>query len=423
MSQIHYDAVIVGGGLVGNATALALSMLSLRIAMINPSPIPESFECDPEDFDRRAMAMSLSSVNILKALGIWSNCLSEATAIRSIHVSEKGRYGKTRLQAKKNNVEQFGFVINMAKLYSLLEQKCLQTPSIEQLRPNSLTAMKFDEENQQWHCHLQAKGEAASAVITNALIACDGSRSFVREQLGIASQVKKLTDIAVVANVQTTKPLNHTAYQRFTQEGPVALLPIGTYQATAVVTTSPDKAELYCQNEKCFQETLQHRFGYRLGRFEKIGKRQSHPLIRLWADKAVAKQAVLLGNAAHTLHPVAAQGFNLSLRDIASLAELIASNLADGEAMDWQDIFNQYEQSRLKDQTAILGLTENLLSVFGWKNAPVAWLRSFAMHGLDHCSLLKNWLARLGMGMNDGSSQRLIYGKPLSRMEQVNESH
>lgn len=411
-----FDIIINGGGLVGTAIAIALAPLNLRIALIEPKPTVDLTTLANAQFDRRAIALSLASVNIFKALDVWQDCAAFATAIERVKISEQGRYGKATLQAQDYQLSAFGYVIPMSELQATLEQKCATLPQIKQFRPAQLSALEAIQQG--WHCQIDG-----AQLTTSALLGCDGSRSFVRQQLGIEMAVKKLTEVAVLANVTCQQPLDHTAYERFTAHGPVALLPIAQDQATAVIITTALHAEACLNDATEFLQTLQTRFGFKLGRFTQVGTRQQHPLIRGIAQKCQVGTALLMGNAAHTLHPVAAQGFNLSLRDVAVLAEMIAVAQKQSGQIDWSTCFSGYVQQREPDQQAIIKMTESILSMYSLSLLPSRLFRSVGLQVLNQLPWLRQRVSQLGMGLLDQSSQRLVYGHPLTEQRESNAAN
>jgi 2-octaprenyl-6-methoxyphenol hydroxylase len=411
-SDSHYDIVIAGGGMIGSSLALALEPLGLRVAIVEP--VARTSTSQPS-FDDRSTALSRSTQRMFEAMGLWGEIVAAATPISSIHVSDKGRFGFSHIDAKEQGVEALGYVVINRVLGGVLQAALKNVTALELLCPArivaansgpgkaSVTIEDGDGERRDLSCSL--------------LVAADGANSTVREMLGITAKQVAYGQRAVIGNLLTEKPLNNCAYERFTANGPLALLPVVDERAGFVWTVSEAEADrVLGLDDQAFLAELQQAFGYRLGSFSKVGKRASYPLVLSKALRLTSQRAVLVGNAAHGLHPVAAQGFNLGLRDVAALCDCIADTLR--ESNDTVDIGNaallaRYAQWRSSDQKKLVGFTDGLVRLFNSTSPPMRLLRDVGMVGFDLVPGVRSLFAKHTMGLA-GRLPRLSRGVPLS---------
>ncbi len=270
------------------------------------------------------------------------------------------------------------------------------------LQPDmALLSVERDGSRQTLHCDL--------------LVAADGARSSVRDMMGITAQQADYGQRAVIGNLLPEMPLENRAYERFTPQGPLALLPIADERAAFVWTVSENDAErVLALDDQSFLAELQDAFGYRLGTLSRVGKRAAYPLVLSKAVRLTATRSVLIGNAAHGLHPVAAQGFNLGMRDVAALCDCIADALQDAEAFDAGDaeMLHHYASWRRSDQRKLVRFTDGLVRLFGSTNAPLRALRNVGMLGFDLIPGVRSVFAKHTMGLA-GRLPRLSRGLPL----------
>ncbi|WP_129644927.1 2-octaprenyl-6-methoxyphenyl hydroxylase [Peristeroidobacter agariperforans] len=404
------DVAIAGGGLVGASLALALAQLQLKVALIEAAPFGA---VDQPSFDDRSTAISNGSRRIFEALGVWPLIEREATAIRRIHVSDQGRFGFTRIDAKEQGLSALGYVVVNRIMGAALWRRLQAEPSINVLAPAKVQSMQLQQHSQRIEC---AMAGGVRIVQAKLAIAADGARSTVRQSAGIGSSTWDYEQVALVSNVLSQHFHDHVAYERFTDAGPLALLPLTEGRLGVVWTFRPDTAkEMTLLNDAEFLARLQDTFGFRLGRFTRVGQRQLYPLSLTRSDEYVAERLAIVGNAAQTLHPIAGQGFNLGLRDAVSLAEVLADGLAQGagefDAGDGMWL-QRYREWRAADRSNIVRFTDGLVRVFSQPLGPVKLLRNAGMLAFDLMPAAKDALSQLSLGAA-GRVPRLARGAPL----------
>ena len=401
---MKYDIVIAGGGMVGSSLALALSPLPLRIAIVEP--VPRTAAAQPS-FDDRSTALSRSTQRMYEAMRLWDDIVVAATAVKRIHVSDKGRFGFSHIDAHEQQVEALGYVVINRVLGAVLQQALDQVPGLDILCPASIVGARFGPDKATVSVQ-QADGERQD-LTARLLVAADGARSSVRDMIGIGSKHINYGQHAIVGNLLAEKSLDHCAYERFTAHGPLALLPIAEGRAGFVWTIADSDAErILALDNDAFLAALQDAFGYRLGEFSRVGTRAAYPLVLSKATRLTATRAVLVGNAAHGLHPVAAQGFNLGLRDVAALCDCIADF-----DLDDPELLQRYAAWRKSDQSKLVGFTDGLVRLFSNNSGPVGMLRDFGMLGFDFVPGVRSLFAKHTMGLA-GRLPRLSRGVPLS---------
>lgn len=414
-SNSNYDVVIAGGGMIGTSLALALAPLGLRIAMVEAV---ERKATSQPSFDERSTALSRSTQRMFEAMGLWPDIVAASTPIRRIHVSDKGRFGFSHIDSEEQNVEALGYVVINRVLGDVLQRALNDTSTIDILCPARIDDISLAPDH-------------ATVIVNHAdgridtlrghlLVAADGANSSVREMMGITATQSRYGQHAVIGNLLPEKPIDNIAYERFTNCGPLAMLPVAENRAAFIWTVSEADATrvLELDDKACIAE-LQAAFGYRLGVFSKIGKRAAYPLMLSKALRLTATRSVLVGNAAHGLHPVAAQGFNLGMRDVAALCDCIADCRAsvnkNGAIGDLGDsaLLRRYAAWRKSDQKKLLRFTDGLVRLFGSSSTSVRVLRNIGMIGFDLLPGMRSEFARHTMGLA-GRLPRLSRGVPLT---------
>ena len=391
-----FDVLIVGGGLVGSALALALRETDLRIGMIEARPMLANTDAD---YNERSVALSEGSCRILRGLGVWDEVRENLMAIQTVHISERGRFGVTRLQASHYGLSGVGYVALNRHIGAVFAKRLEAQKNLTLMAPAEL--LSFQTQPERVTVLVSLEGEEKT-VTSRLLVAADGTGSRVREQLGIAVQRDDYGQVAVIANITPGKQHQGWAYERFTVGGPVALLPLPENRCALVWTQTPEQAaQTLALDDDAFMRALERHFGYRLGRFEKAGTRQAFPLALLRAERMTAQRSVVIGNAAHTLHPIAGQGLNLALRDVADLAEILVTAADVGQT----DVLERFETVRRADVDQTILFTDGLLKLFTNPSTLLAHARGAALALMDRLPPLRNVMARQGMGVGSSRSR------------------
>jgi 2-octaprenyl-6-methoxyphenol hydroxylase len=406
-ASTDYDLIIVGGGMVGASLAYALSKQSLRVAIIEAVP----YQADNQpSYDDRAIALSFGSRRIFDGLGLWQSLTKYTTAINRIHVSDQGRFGFARLDNRQEGVDALGYVITARNLGKALVHQLDQIDNLTLITPANLTDIKLGDDHATAIVTRNGKTETITA---NLIVAADGGNSTVRQLLDIHTTDHDYNQTAIVANITPELPHQHVAYERFTKHGPLALLPMEDNRCALVWTHDPQESKrLLGLNDDEFLNELQPCFGWRLGRFFKVGKRTAYPLKLVRAQEQVRNRLALIGNAAHTLHPIAGQGFNLGLRDVATLAQIVSDASRDGQDIGALELLEKYSQWRTRDHRQVIGFTNTLVSTFSNHFPPLAIARNLGLIATDIIPPLKHTLSKHSMGIS-GKLPRLARGLPL----------
>lgn len=406
----QYDIVIAGGGMIGASLALALAPLGLRVAVVEAVARGEIRQ---PSFDDRSTALSRSTQRTFEAMGLWDDVISAATPIRRIHVSDRGRFGFSHIDAAQQGVEALGYVVINRVLGDVLQSALEDAGTADIFCP----ARVVDAETGGDFAHVRIENADGGHrdIRCQLLVAADGANSTVRPMLGICATKTDYGQHAVIGNVLPEKPLDNCAYERFTDQGPLALLPVADDRAAFVWTVSShDVDRVLGLDDAAFLDALQTAFGYRLGRLSRVGKRAAYPLSLTKALRLTAERAVLVGNSAHGLHPVAAQGFNLGMRDVAALCDCIADARSENPAADIGDpeLLSRYAQWRRDDQGKLVRLTDGIVRLFGSSNPPLRAARNIGMLGFDIVPGVRSLFAKHMMGLA-GRLPRLSRGVPL----------
>ena len=395
--------------MVGLSLAAALRDLPLDVVVIEP--VPAGAATQPS-FDERATALSNGSRRILEGIGAWPALSAEATPILHIHVSDRGRFAFARLSAEEQGVPALGHTLPNRALGAVLADLCDEAPRASVLCPARVEAVEQLGEV----ARLTLSGVTTGVLEARLVVAADGARSAIRTACGIAASERDYGQHAVIANVATERFHDFVAYERFAPSGPIALLPLANGHCGVVWTLPPPEAEIVLQlPEPAFLARLQEHFGFRLGRFTRVGGRAAYPLALTQSGKQVAGRVVVIGNAAQGLHPIAGQGFNLGLRDVATLAEVIADDLAQhGADADpgAAAVLERFAEWRRADRRTVIALTDGLVRLFGARLAPLRAARGAGLLLFDLVTPAKQAFARVTMGLA-GHLPRLARGLPL----------
>lgn len=396
------DIVVIGGGLVGLSAALALQQPGRHITILESSAIQKK---QPSGLNARSIALSYASVQIFRALGLWPEIKSLASPIKTIHISSQGEWGVMRLQASDYALEAMGYVVESQVLDSLLLDRIERSKGIFLIRGASFESVEFSN-YVNLHYRIEDKMQALNARL---VLVADGTQSKARSSLGIEHRDINYAQAAIIANVEVSQPKPGVAYERFTKNGPLAMLPLGGRRYACVWTHDPDTSdELVQLGDEQFLTSLQHCFGYRLGFLEKVSPRFCFPLHRTEALGLIKNRCVLLGNAANTLHPVAGQGLNLALRDVASLSQLFRNaHIQSLDELSIGQLLDDYESSRVVEQRQVARLGDGMVSLFSNDLPVLKKLRAGALALLDIVPSLKAEVAMSGMGFSHGGNPML----------------
>ena len=400
---MQQEVIIVGGGMVGLSLALMLAKQNIAVKLLEAIKYPnyddENLAPYHSSFDARNSALSRRTVQIYQELGLWRALQEHATPILEVNITEQGSFGKARLKAEQEKVESFGQVIENAWLGRVLLTEVQKQPLIELIDGVQVTQLTQDADM----AYIDAsRGEEQLSLQAKLVIAADGRDSFCRKALGIGASEHDYDQVAIVTTVQTSKPHNHVGFERFSSLGPLALLPLpGEYRRSVVwpVKKGTEGEWLGDENDQHFLDALQETYGDRAGKFQKTGKRFSFPLSQVLADKQAVGRVVLMGNAAHTIHPVAGQGFNLCMRDahvlVRYLTEQIAQNADLGDAV----MLQAYEASRLTDQQRVIKFCDSVVRGFSNSNPILKFIRNTGLVAFDTIPGIKPLVANYAMGL------------------------
>jgi 2-octaprenyl-6-methoxyphenol hydroxylase len=405
----NYDIVIAGGGMVGSSLALALAPLGLRVAIVEQ--VARDAGQQPS-FDDRSTALSRSTQRMFEAMGIWDAVVAAATPITHIHVSDKGRFGFAHIDAAEQGVEALGYVVINRVLGGVLQDSLADVDGLDVLCPARITGASPGTDS----VSIAIEQDGTPTDITcQLLVAADGANSDVRSLVGIGVNQVAYEQRAIIGNLLPEKPLRNRAFERFTSDGPLAVLPVADGRAGFVwVVAERDAQRVLALDDNAFLAELQETFGNRLGALTRVGKRSSYPLSLSKAIRLTARRTVLVGNAAHGLHPAAAQGFNLGLRDVAALCDCIAdAREASGADPGAAEVLARYGQWRRSDQRKLVHFTDGLVRLFGDTRPPMPALRDAGMLVFDLVPGVRRIFAKHTMGLA-GRLPRLSRGLPLS---------
>ncbi|MBU6377285.1 MAG: 2-octaprenyl-6-methoxyphenyl hydroxylase [Gammaproteobacteria bacterium] len=399
------DVAIVGGGLVGASLALALAPTGLRVGLVEG--VSPDAAAQPS-FDDRTTALGNGTRRSFEALGVWSHVAPRAAAIRRIHVSDAGRFGFARLEASDHGIDAFGYVVTNRVLGEALHGLLAAMRGLDLRMPARCTAVTAGE-----HAVEIRTEPAQRPWRARLVVAADGAQSRVREAAGLGAEVEDYRQVAVIAHVRASRAADGTAFERFTRSGPFAVLPLHDGAYGVVWTLAPDAAARVLElGDREYLAALQSAFGWRLGRLLDVGKRSAYPLRLTRAHTVVGRRVALIGNAAQGLHPVAGQGFNLGLRDAATLAEVLAEVVVrEGRDADIgaAAVLAEFAARRQVDRDGVTRFTDGLVKLFGDERPGVPTLRDLGLLLFDLSPTAKQAMSRLSWGFA-GRTPRLGRG-------------
>lgn len=392
--------VIAGGGLVGALTALLIARArpDWQVTVLEP-------RAEGPAQDKRTIALAAGTVNTLRELEVWQPLAAQACAIKHIHVSDRGYSGMTRLHAEQQGVAALGQVIAAATLNQQLYQACLAQANIDWRGGYRCTGVELGATANTLTCEHQ---QQQLQLHTQLLLVADGQRSSIRDALGIPVQQTQYDQHGIIATLQLADSLQGWAYERFTETGPIALLPMPNNESSLVWTLTPAEAERVMNlSDAEFVRAAQQAFGYRAGRFTGVSMRVKYPLQLQLAERNIAQRALLIGNASHTLHPIAGQGFNLGVRDALTVSAMVSDQSDPGA----YSVLSDYWQARQQDYQRTIGLTDMLVRGFSNHFWPLSSIRNVALSALDHVGPLKQQFAEQTMGLKPIAKPQPKVGK------------
>jgi 2-octaprenyl-6-methoxyphenol hydroxylase len=385
----QFDIVIAGGGMAGSTLAVALLQTNpaLKLAIIEQ----QAEQISSASFDSRSIALAAASAQLLAQWSLWPELATRACAIKHIHVSDRGHFGKTQLTAAEYQQDALGYVLEVEPFGAVLSGKLAQYSSLSRYAPNSISAITGTQQHQ-----LLTLNDG-TVLQTALLVIAEGGLSPSRALAGFSVQERAYQQYAVIANLALAEGHQHTAYERFTEHGPIALLPLNAQRYSLVYTVDEAAVNRIMQlDDAAFIEHIQQAFGYRAGVFTAAGRRASYPLSLRVSGDIVRHRTALLGNSLHNVHPIAGQGFNLALRDIAELVRQVSAAPQDigGYAM-----LRGYQQARQQDINTVTTATDALVRIFSNRSRLMALARNTGLLAMTLCDELKRPLAEQAMGL------------------------
>ncbi len=409
------QVLIVGGGHVGLSFALLLAHHGIASTLLEKNSYPE---IGPEDdrsrshyLDSRNTALSRRTVQIYQEIGLWSELQSHACRIDAVQISEQGSFGRAQLNKKDEKVESFGQVMENAWLGRKL-LLAVQDESLITIIDNAeVTTIDQQADGVTLNFNYYGSSEDEQQLQASVLVACDGRDSNVRQLLNIGITTYDYQQTAIVGVVETDKPHEHIAIERFSPAGPLAVLPLTDpdgdgnddyqtgYRRSVVWVCPTGEEQQYLADDAHFLATLQQAFGSRAGTFIAAGRRGAYPLTRVLAKSQVDGRCVIMGNAAHTLHPVAGQGFNLCMRDAHVLAQMMSAQVMKGADIGDVSLLKRYEKSRLSDQKRVIRFCDAIVHGFTHPNPAIKLARNVALVAFDKLPNIKPLVATYAMGL------------------------
>lgn len=390
MTHSGFDIVIAGGGLVGATMALAIAKAHPALSIAIVEAVAADADNQPS-FDSRAIAVSKGSMSLLNQYGLWQGVKQHAEPIEKIHVSDRGHIGKCYINAEQFNLPALGYVLEVRHLGASLPNELSAYGQVQWFCPNKIVQIDQHQD------HVDVTLQNGDAISGKLLLVADGGQSTTRQLVNIDNTVNDYEQCAVIANVAIEKPHKGVAFERFTETGPLALLPLSENRYSLVWCVKPEQVEsVLAMDDETFINQLQKSFGYRAGVLVKAGKRTSYPLALTLANDLVSHRVALVGNASHTIHPIAGQGFNLGMRDIDAVVKMLERF---GDDVGGFDALNYYKQSRTADLNKVVTMTDSLVRLFSNDNKLLALGRTCGLLGMQLFDELKQPIAYQGMGM------------------------
>lgn len=403
---MDFDILIVGGGMVGATLACALGDTALRIGVIESAEAPMSWP--EEEFDIRVSAITRATEKVFAGVGAWEGMVRRRVAAYShMHVWDATGSGSIDFDAAGIGESNLGHIIENRVILAALLERMAEFGNIEMICPARVASLERQPDR------VVLALEDGRQLQARLIVGADGANSWVREQAGITTTGWPYEQTAVVATIKTSKHHQDTCWQRFMPSGPLAFLPLPQGLSSIVWSTSPERAvELTAMPESQFLDELQQAFGDQLGRMESTGPRGAFPLLLRHANSYCAARLVLVGNAAHAIHPLAGQGLNLGVSDAAALAEVLLEAQTDQRGIGELGVLRRYERWRKADNVAVMAAMDGFKRLFSNDNLPLSLLRNLGLNLADHAGPVKDMMIKRAMGLS-GDLPRLSRGQPL----------
>ncbi len=409
------QVLIAGGGHVGLSFALLLAHHGVASTLLEKMSYPKISPNDDSTrshyLDSRNTALSRRTVQIYQEIGLWDELQSHACRIDAVQISEQGSFGRAQLNKTEEQVDSFGQVMENAWLGRKLLLAAQQEPLITLIDNANVIAVQQQADGVTLSFSYYREEEHEQQLQASVLVACDGRDSTVRQLLDIGTTTYDYQQTAIVGVVETDKPHEHIAIERFSPAGPLAVLPLtdpegdgnndyqNGYRRSVVWVCPTGEEDKYLEDDAHFLATLQQAFGQRAGKFVAAGRRGAYPLTRVLADKQADGRCVIMGNAAHTLHPVAGQGFNLCMRDAHVLAQMMSAQVLKGADIGDPQLLKRYEKARLSDQKRVIRFCDAVVHGFTHSNPAVKLARNIALVAFDKLPNIKPLVANYAMGL------------------------
>lgn len=391
-TPLRFDLVIIGGGMVGTTLACALRNSSLRCAVVE-FQTPQFGVTEPQ-FDLRVSAITRASQRIFETLNVWPDMVAQRVSpFREMHVWDSRGSGEVHFDSAELGEPLLGHIIENRVMTAALFRGLQGANNVEVLTGRRCT--RLQRLNDAWQLTLDDE----TVIHANLLVGADGSRSWVRDQLAIRVRGWDYDHTALVTYVKTALPHQETAWQRFLPTGPLAFLPLTDGYSSIVWSTQDEHAKrLYKLDAAQFAVELEQAFASRLGAIEFVGPRAFFPLRFLQTEHYIHEGVAFIGDAAHTMHPLAGQGVNLGLTDAASLAEVIVAAHQQRVSIAATPVLRRYERWRRADNLPMLATVDSFQRLFAADVPMLNWLRNSGMEVLNHLPMIKNPILEYAMG-------------------------
>ena len=402
VTQDQFDIAVVGGGLVGASFACMFINSDLKVALIEPDASQEG----QGKFDSRAIALTYSAGRVFENIGVWDEIsMDSATAIRQILVSQSGNRRATRLCAEDVGYDALGWNVSAGAIGRSIYNKLSSCDTVTIIGPANATQVECRDD----HVVVAVESNYTRYIEAKVVVLADGGKSGLAEQAKMNSREKSYRQVALVCNIESSRPNYGIAYEHFTQSGPLALLPVGDHGYAIVWTLEPGDCDRQMQaSEEQFLEDLAKELSYRVGRFTRINSPRAKYSLKLSElESVISQRVVVVGNAAHTVHPVAGQGFNLGLRDVAALAEVIQNHHRWGWDIGSYDVLGQYERWRHREGRAVASFTDSLIRIFSNDLPLYSLVRTLGLDAVQVIPALRKFLLQRTMGLH-GRQSRLV---------------